>query len=677
MTSSGLYAHKNESEKELLEEHLLNVKNYAIGLFVEKRQAIGDIKLFEDMYEALKITTLFHDLGKATSYFQDYLVNGKRVDKEKKSHSLFGAIWAYYYAQNFNFNHKYHFPFLIFLAIKKHHGNLESIEQEISKLDEEALFLLEEQINSIDVKKFNVLLKNIGLNLNIEGFSKFIKQDKLRFYIKKSEEKVIKTDQKMEYYFLTNILFSYLTGGDKLTTAMPSRRKNPNDIVIPDNIIDEFKKYKFHFKKGQGSKINNFRNEIYKTSKNNIHEIVNNNKKLLSLNVPTGTGKTLAVLNLAVRLRNGLCAKYGYTPKIIYSLPFISVIDQNSRELEKALSLSLYPDKFGNETFKEIESSLLLRHHSLSSPGKFTEINEENDEELDIMNKRKLLVEAWESEIIFTTFVQLSETLISNRNRTLKRFHQLIGSIIILDEIQSIPRKYWELVRLLLKFMANNFNTTFIFMTATMPLIFSKEEVYNIVEPEKYFRELNRITLNIDLNPKDFNNFLEEQNSYIIKGRSYLFVFNTVKTSQEFFKKLKTNNEIIRNFQIFYLSTRIIPKHRMEIIEKIKKLMNDKANNIILVSTQLIEAGVDLDFGVVYRDLAPLDCINQTAGRCNRNFMHREKGQVYILNLINKGKYFYDYVYDDVLMDITKRCLKKYAKKGRIEEKQFLDLNKA
>jgi CRISPR-associated endonuclease/helicase Cas3 len=235
-------------------------------------------------------------------------------------------------------------------------------------------------------------------------------------------------------------------------------------------------------------------------------------------------------------------------------------------------------------------------------------------------------------------------------------------------------------------------------MTATKPLIFQNEEYKELVDDyEKYFEksELNRVYLQIDSNKKqeviDFYNSLNDWSK-----NSYLFVFNTIGSSLEFYnllskdkfeetetiildnqeKEKKKINKIIKNnhkYDLYYLSTNIIPKTRKERIEIIKnRLENNK--KVIMISTQLIEAGVDIDCECVYRDIGPLDSIIQISGRCNRNKKYKQ-GEVHIINLfkINKNGKEYNYanIYDPELLYLVKKLFKN---KKLFYEKEFLDL---
>ena len=313
----------------------------------------------------------------------------------------------------------------------------------------------------------------------------------------------------------------------------------------------------------------------------------------------------------------------------------------------------------------------MLKHHHLADiTYRFSE-----DEELPI-DEGQFLIEGWESEIVVTTFMQLFHTMISNRNRMIRKFNAMVNTIVILDEVQTVPYKYWYLIRRLFLRFANIFNTRFILMTATQPLIFEKDEILELISPAKqkqYIDNLNRITVknqshdNLDLDT--FKNIVMEDIAKY-SDDDFLIVLNTINCSIDVFNGLKShvNDRNLSNVELYYLSTNIIPKHRLQRIEDIKKSNNRK----IIVSTQLIEAGVDIDVDRVYRDFAPLDSLNQVAGRCNRNFSEGKKGTVSLYSLSN-GKAFYRYIYGkgDISISKTRDVLNG---KKELTEKQFLEL---
>ena len=180
--------------------------------------------------------------------------------------------------------------------------------------------------------------------------------------------------------------------------------------------------------------------------------------------------------------------------------------------------------------------------------------------------------------------------------------------------------------------------------------------------------ELNRVCLKIDSDKKQIPEFCNSLNNW--SKNSYLFVFNTISSSLEFYKTIIDRiQDLGLDFKVCYLSTNIIPKERRKRIEKIKEAIKN-GQKIIVVSTQLIEAGVDIDCDCVYRDMGPLDSIIQVAGRCNRN-KRSEQSDMYLLNLVSEGNKTFTGIYDSVLLDVVRRILKD---ESQIPESNFLEL---
>lgn len=215
-----------------------------------------------------------------------------------------------------------------------------------------------------------------------------------------------------------------------------------------------------------------------------------------------------------------------------------------------------------------------------------------------------------------------------------------------------------------------------------MPLIFNefKGEIKELIEnKEKYFKSFDRIRLEInktsdDIKKISLENFKSESLSHINNNlnNSFLFVFNTISSSVDFYGFLKNN---ISNRKLFYLSSNIIPLHRKAIIDEIKKTNETKDNNFIIISTQVIEAGVDIDIDIVYRDFGPLDSINQVAGRCNRNSINN-KGIVKIVRIENENhKEYNSFIYDKTLLLSTINTFLE-DKNSIIKEKDFYSMNR-
>lgn len=635
-----MYSHPNKE----LKEHLNNVEILGMNRYYSYKTIWSKDK---DVEETLKWILRTHDYGKATPYFQEYITDTKNEKYKKspykslKAHGEFSALWTYYFVKKIVKNEK--MALIAYMVVKRHHGFLQNFEKGnfsiLDILDKELLPLWN---NEFSYKYFEIEDEKD----DFLSFQKELKGLKLSKKIKEMKKNLNEDD-----FLLCNYLFSLLISSDKGEAIFYNKGEEfdkleeikESKVKLDKGLVDKYKKVKFGENNGG---IDDIRERAYNEVEKNIMKLDLEKDRILSINLPTGTGKTLAVYNGALKLRERL----GNNNKIIYTLPFTSIIDQNHSILEEILG-------DGN-----IGSEILIKHHYLS-PKTY------NNEGYDIS---KYLIESWESEIVVTTFVQLLNSIFTNMNKQLIKFNTFINSIIILDEVQSIPYKYWKAVRSVLKNMSEKLECYIILVTATMPLLFNEDEVVELVPTKKdYFKSLNRIKLDVSLLKKNITmdelkeiSYKEIRENY---KKNFLFVFNTIKSSLAYYEGVA---EEFSEREIIYLSSNVTPKERLERITRIKK-----KKNIIVVSTQMVEAGVDIDLDIVYRDFGPLDSINQVAGRCNRNNIGEGQGGVKIFSLVDdNGKRYYSYVYkEDILRDKTLKALADFDE--IIEEKYFYNLS--
>lgn len=663
----------------LLKNHLQYVGNRSKRIINSKKFDKINKKVISDVSYLIGIS---HDFGKYATFFQEKL-NGLRDKNDPLTyHGLISALFAfevvneYIKTKNLDDEQPYKFlPLLAYFVVKRHHLDLDDIEDDVSaeKLFNSGFRNINDQLEDIWRNKgqieedYGTLLRSHSLPYgkifaSLEGYKKEIKSSAdikplikdlnmyLYFFKNKCDKEVI-------YYLLVQLLYSVLIDSDKKHAGHIREIKRKK---IPEGLVEEYLILP-EFKGDNKSNINHIRNEIRKSVLKNVRDPQNITQRIFTLTAPTGTGKTLISLSAALILRNKLkeAFKLENEPHIIYSLPFTSIIDQNYKVFVEVLSQI--------DDFETRESEYLLKHHYLSEIFYKTEgIETEKD-----VDESLALIESWESEIIVTTFIQLFHTLIGYKNRSLKKFHNIVNSIIILDEVQNIPIEYWKLIEEILTAITVYFNCRIILMTATKPLIFEEGTYKELVDGyDSYFNmgELNRVCLNIDYKGRqisEFCNSLEE-----LSKSSYLFVLNTINSSLEFYRAIINRiQELGLTFEVRYLSTNIIPKERRKRIEKIKDAINN-GHKVAVVSTQLIEAGVDIDCDCVYRDMGPLDSIIQVAGRCNRN-KKLEHSDVYLLNLVDEYKKPFTGIYDPVLLDAVRQILKDVS---QIPESGFLKL---
>lgn len=565
---------------------------------------------------------VMHDLGKASVEFDQYirsatgLINPDEDDyidakgrKGKIDHSSAGAQVIYRYFLNKDKDAL--FALQIFsLVIASHHSGLidcltpdghDNFSKRMNKPDEKTRIKEALQSMSDNVKrKMEALLDdNLIADLNHKLISLREKNDSKETYM-------------FKIGLLTRFLFSCLIDADRLNTAdfeFPERAKlrNQGDYVDWPVLIERLNLYLGKFK--NQNKVDTLRQDI----SNYCFGFSSRPKGLYQLTVPTGGGKTLSSLRFALNH-----ADKHNMDRIIYIIPYTSIIDQNAEKAREVLE-----DKTEQGTYL---NNIVLEHHSNLTP------DEEN-------TRQKLLSENWDAPVVFTTMVQFLEALFGYGTRSARRMHQLVNAVIIFDEIQTLPVQCVHLFNLTIRFLIQGCGSTVVLCTATQPLLDKIKpnqralqitpEQQMMPDVQKLFKELKRVEVH---DRRKIGGWADCEVTELIEQElqetgSVLVVVNTKKSAASLFKLFYKYPKA----EVFHLSTNMCPVHRMEILDTIKKCLSNK-KPIICISTQLIEAGVDIDFGTVIRYLAGLDSIAQAAGRCNRNGIRIIPGRVFIVN---------------------------------------------
>lgn len=647
------YSNLKSHPDKLLEKHLKNVAKFSKFSFSSLN--FNNHELYS---EIAFLIGLCHDFAKSTSYFQNYLLKDQKT--EFTPHSFLSSIFTYFVVNNYlnekNINFNLNLAIISFIVVLHHHGNLRDVtildDYYMNKINSK---FLKTQINDLTNQNDSLDLFYNQYDIDLENF--FNNFDEISEEIL-DDLSFFNYETNFDNYFCILLFYSVLLDADKMDASQSEFIKRNE---IPSLIVDEYKKnHSFNL-----DGINKIREEAYIEVNNNIANL-DLNDKIYSINLPTGIGKTLTGLSAVLKLKNRIKNELNINPRIIYSLPFLSVIDQNEQVIR---------DIF---TENNLDGTNYLLKHNYLAEMKY--VNNDENEEYDISNS-KILIEGWNSEFIITTFIQFFYSLIGNKNSYLRKFHNITNSIILLDEIQSIPYKYWGIINSLLKKLANEYNCWVILMTATQPFIFKSSEIFSLVEDvEYYFNQFDRIDYDFKLDDISLTDFSTELLDVILNNndKDIMVVLNTVKSSIELYNSVKEYlsdlNEIHLDengvclvgdkINLIYLSTNILPFHRLNKI----KLIKDSNKQNIVITTQLIEAGVDIDMDIVYRDFAPLDSIIQTAGRCNRSGK-KNKGIVNVISLVNSNRKRYSqFVYQKLLLNTTREVLKSYSK---ISEKNF------
>jgi CRISPR-associated endonuclease/helicase Cas3 len=503
----------------------------------------------------------WHDIGKFSKEFQSYIRANSGYEegeaKGKTDHSSAGAIFA---KEMFT----YFWPPIAY-CIAGHHSGLLNWDTELGTTGD-----LKSRLQKQDL--FDRIKTHIPDSLKITN------------KLNPPCDKKIAPEQ---MHLWIRMMFSCLVDADYLDTE---RFMNP-ELFEKRGKYDSLKTLKVLFEKHMEGLLS----EASKTTVNKIRTRIlkqciqkgNETPGFFSITVPTGGGKTLSSMAWAIEH-----ALKFQKRRIVFAIPYTSIITQTAQ---------VYRDIFGEEN--------VVEHHS-------------NLDEETITQERKLSAENWDAPIIITTNVQLFESLFSNKTSRCRKLHNLVNSIIILDEAQMLPPEFLKPIISVLKGLVENFGVTVLLSTATQPVLTGKigsglhsftgierDRIHELITDCKTLADdLKRVEI---IMPEDLNRFSSwsEIATELKQFDQALCIVNTRKECRELYKQMPEGS--------IHLSRLMCTSHIMDTIANIKKKLKD-GERIHVISTQLIEAGIDIDFPVVYRAITGLDSIAQSAGRCNR-----------------------------------------------------------
>ncbi len=584
--------------------------------------------------KAGELLGLLHDIGKYSAAFQNYIRSAEGLldqdsddyvdaaqQKGKIDHSTAGSRLVWEALSDPHDPLRDNTAQILALALASHHSGLidclmpdgtDLFTRRMEKADGKSHF------SEVCSKIFPDLGKRIRELLEdrevLDAFRK-------HFHALAVAEKAVPSQAPSRLYFKTGlllrVLFSCLIDADRTDTvdfeksgAVRLRQKGEyvDWTILAARLEDRLSSF------GAKGPINEGRRKISNDCKNaGIRD-----KGIFTLTVPTGGGKTLASLRFA--LHHAL--KWKNTPqkidRIFYIIPYTSIIDQNARVVRDILEP---PEERGK---------IVLECHSNLTEEKETW-------------REKLLAENWDAPIVFTTNVQFLETLFGGGTRSVRRMHQLVNSVIIFDEIQTLPVRTAHLFCNAVNFLVERCGGTIVLCTATQPLLngvdkslgalayTSDDEI--VTDVPGLFETFRRVEVVDRVRPGGYAD--EDIASLILDEReafeTCLAIANTTETARNLYGLVKEKFE-----NVVHLSANMCPAHRREVLEKIRTCLGCEPQiPLVCVSTQVVEAGVDVDFGAVVRCMAGLDSIAQAAGRCNRHG-YRNVGRVSIVNPQNE-----------------------------------------
>ena len=663
-TPENYYAHLREAEgkvlRETLWEHTRLTYKYFMQLWEEKsvdkmlerfQKQLAE-KLSQEGRDFWKKTIfnipVYHDMGKINPAFQNTHMRNDQIKSAKaltniigNKHSLLSAVlYLDHYIKQLKNEVKDKeeksllriFILLHSYVISRHHGDLRRFQDYLKVLNEkEGSDIIEVLNHGIDIGwKEEFTLSAGRIKMQMENFDKYTAS--------------LKKEESIGIYAYVRVLYSMLVAADYYAT---SKFMTGTEIYGPGNVEEKDKWIEIYEKTDLLKKIRKMQKEKYPHSETELknerdinilrtemfcdaEEVLKEHKKntLFYLEAPTGSGKSNIALNLSLQLMKenpSLC-------KIFYIYPFNTLVEQNLESLQKIYGQN--PEVF--ESIAVINSM---------TPIKMTRKAKEKEEETEqTMYYQKALLDRQflNYPMVLSTRVSLFDIMFDDKKESAFGFHQLINSVIILDEIQSYNNKLWGEISYFLKEFAYLMNTKIIIMSATLP-DFDKltdciyPAVRLMMKREKYFQHpcfRNRVKISYEL--MDSGNIEEDLIKHIsqhaAKGKKILVEFIKKSSAYKFFKRLLEDERILCDVEYMSGDDSIIERSR--ILGKIGRM--DK--EIILVATQVIEAGVDIDMDIGYKNISKLDSEEQFMGRINRSC--KKAGEVYFFKLDDGRKIY-------------------------------------
>ncbi len=548
LAHSGTQEHP---EGQALKEHLENVSQLAASF------------IFHPLLKQLAgLSGLYHDAGKYKMAFQRYL---KEESHEKTDHATLGGQLLSTALSQLP-------PAFVAAPIFGHHGG---IPNGVAAVDRRTI--VQRLSDELPQKAVEAFYAEMALPRQIE-LSAF---PQLRFG---SKETI-----RFEMFMAIHMIYSALVDADYLDTEKyfePAQAAHRGNRPTLEALLPRYEGYMSKLKPNGSKAIGQIRSDIREQCLKAAHKP----QGLFSLTVPTGGGKTLSSLGFALNHAK----THPHLKRIIYAIPFTSIIEQNAQVFREALG----------------EQAVLEHHSATTAPEEGTAIDRAS--------------ENWDAPVVVTTNVQLFESLFSNKPSKCRKLHNLQDSIIILDEMQALPDRVLRPCLAALQSLVLNYRATVVICTATQPnyenVWVGQPNVTEIIDdPEGLFEAMRRTKV-VPLGELTDEALLDR----LFTHEQVLCIVNSRKQAQALHKALGGEKE-----GAYHLSTLMCPEHRSEKLALIRARL-DGGKRVRVISTSLIEAGVDVDFPVVYRALAGLDAIAQACGRCNRGGHNQEPMPVYV-----------------------------------------------
>jgi len=572
-----------------------------------------------------------HDSGKASPQFQKYIQAPDKYHgpKKDKAHTPLSTLFVLHHSKTAGWD--WQRTLAVAQVAAGHHSKFRDLDALDTMLSCDFCDILVRQMPNLS---HDALQRAVGLNLprfddiTIEDAVDEA-SDLLKFDLGE-QLNALALPEAVRYRLLVQFVFSVLLEADKAFLAVPvsdrERYLATRATELPPARVSEYVAAK------PSAVINDLRTDARSAM---LAGLVRESGRVLTMTLPTGTGKTLLAATWALETRERLRREDDTLPLVLIVLPFLTVIEQTADEYAK-----LFPGSF--------ESGRITNYHSLSDRTFAPDLEDQSQD---------FFLDTWRSDVVVTTFDQFLMALLSPKAKHQMRFHQLADAVVVLDEVQAFPCILWEPLRHVLAELTRLGSTHILAMSATQPgfLPDAKELIY---QPDKFFGRMARYRIVLRHHvPIPLSAFVAECRSRLVgewTGKRVMLTLNTRHSARRVRDALAADATKFC-FRVEFLTADVTPADRLTSVERVKAFGRDGTASLV-ISTQCVEAGVDIDLDFVVRDFGPLDSIIQIAGRCNRNG-RIDRGTVEVVRLVDDEEVrkteFANQVYDKVVLGAT------------------------
>ena len=662
-----------------LRQHVEQVRSAARAIIARHSPVVVEGGVEQAILRAANL----HDAGKSSAMFQEYIRDPKKYtgSKELKAHTPLSLLFTLLTGETWDALE----VLSVALSVRGHHGQLPTLPGTSLSAPVEATDLTEfnnskmsrilrEQMAMLDVDAMNAAL-DLAIPADVvDGIQNSARKAIIRASVFLHEtllERWRRLDdpEKRRFRIRTQFVYSVLLEADKAFLAVTDPERYLNQIEHAwdpnwvSNLLPTSKKV---VKQG----IDGVRSKVRELVTRELDRL-GSEVRLYSLTAPTGIGKTLLAASWALALRR---QREGHrVPQIIVVLPFLSIIDQ---------TVSIYQKLLLQGGMQAADKSWLLPAHSLADRDYGPDLEEQEE---------TFFIDTWRSDVIITTYDQFLMAMFDDRGRYQMRFHHLSDALIIMDEVQSLPSRLWLPMSRMLETLAELSETRVLLMSATLPAIIPSA-LPLLPDYKSVFQRFSRYALRFDLNSQPLEQFISDHILTRVLGwvkarKRVLITLNTRASARAVYQALREwiDHEDQNRIPLYFITADVTPKDRLSMIANIRGDQPNDANDgseglppnerpCIVVSTQTVEAGVDIDMTLVIRDFAPWDSLVQIAGRCNREGK-RTREMVEIFSLVNtRDRAYAAQVYDPVRLDLTRKII---ADASEITEEETLARSQA